>query len=209
MKTPQDLRDDFITTLDHLDSIADKLRANAGNGRIFSFPDFHKLSEGIFLSSWTHWEEVIRGLLILDLATDPNGLLCKDVRTFRVKGAPYTYAEALLNHPDAPNKFVEWDYGSVKSRADEFLGVGHRFIALSRNADLDLIKRIRNAIAHKSDRAWNSFKTLASDAPFNLTPRQFRGLTAGRFVTSHQWNGHFILEETLSIHRTHIGELVP
>ena len=209
MKTPEDLRDEFITTLDHLDSIAAKLRANSGYGQTFSFPDSHKLSEGIFLSSWTHWEVVTRSLLVLDLATDPNGFLQKDVRKFRIKGAPYNYAEALLNHPDAPQKFVEWDYGTVKNRADQFLGSGHRFITLSRSNDLDLIKRIRNAVAHKSDRAWNSFKNLASAAPFNLVPRQFRGLTAGRFVASHRWNGNFVLEECLAIHRTHIAEIVP
>lgn len=209
MKTPENVRDEFKTTLDHLDSIAAKLRMNSGKGQTFSFPDSHKLSEGIFLSSWTHWEEVTRSLLIIDLATDVNGFLQRDVKKFRLKGAPYNYAEALLNHPDAPQKFVEWDYGVIMARADQYLGAGHRFVSLTRGADLELIKRIRNAVAHKSDRAWNSFKKLARGAPFNLATNQFRGLTAGRFIASHQWNGNFVLEECLAVHRTHIGELVP
>ena len=209
MKTPESVRDEFKITLDHLDSIASKLRSNAGKGRTFSYPDSHKLSEGIFLSSWTHWEEATRSLLIIDLASDPNGFLLKDIKKFRVKGAPYGYAEVLLNHPDAPQKFVEWDYGTIKTRADQYLDAGHRFISLSRGGDLDLIKRIRNAVAHKSDRAWNSFKSLARAAPFNLASNQFQGLTAGRFIASHKWNGNFILEECLAIHRAHIDELVP
>ena len=139
MKTPEDLRNEFKATLYHLDSIAEKLRNNSGNGKAFSFPDLHKLSEGIFLSSWTHWEEVTRSLLIHDLATDQNGFLLKDVRKFRIKGAPYNYAETLLNHPDAPTKYVEWDYGTVKNRAKRYLGSGHRFGTLSRASDLELI----------------------------------------------------------------------
>lgn len=144
-----------------------------------------------------------------DLATEPAGAVLKDVKKFRVKGAPRRLAERILFHPDHPQKFVEWDYGVVRTRAGTFLSADHRFpAALPRQNDLEKLKRIRNAIAHKSDRAWESFMRLVSDPPFNLQTNQRRGHTVGRFLTSHQWNGHSILLESIQIHRAHAEELV-
>ena len=203
-------RDNFVGTLDHLETIASKLGGLLGRQGKLKFPDHHKLSEGLFLSAWTHWEEFIRLLLIDDLSTEPAGFVLKDVRTFRLKGAPRRMAERVLFHPDHPQKFVEWDFGLTKSRADTFLPTGHRFaVALPRQGDLDKLKRIRNAVAHKSDRAWESFKKLVSEAPFNLQSNQRKALTVGRFLTSHQWNGQSVLLESFQVHRTHAAHLVP
>ena len=210
MAVQNDRRQDFVRTLDHLEAIASKLSELLGPKGALTFPDHHKLSEGLFLSAWTHWEEFIRLLLVDDLATQPAGFVLRDVRTFRVKGAPRRMAERVLFHPDHPQKFVEWDFGLVKSRADTFLSAGHRVAAaLPRQADLDILKRVRNAIAHESDRAWESFLRLVSDPPFNLQANQRKALTVGRFLTSHNWNAHSILLESLDIHRTHTMHLVP
>ena len=108
-------RDEFIDTLNHLESVAGKVAGALGPGGVFTFPDHHKLSEGLFLSAWTHWEEFIRLLLIDDLAEERNGFVRKDVRQFRVKGAPRRIAERILFHPDHPERYVEWDFGLVKS----------------------------------------------------------------------------------------------
>jgi hypothetical protein len=187
-----------------------KLRNQTGNGRAFTFPDQHKFSEGLFLTCWTHWEEFIRELLIADLATSRDGFVLCDVRQFRVQGAPWRLAEAILFHPDHPDKFVEWDYGYVCSRADNFLPAGHRFIVgLPRKVELDRLKRIRNAIAHKSDRAWDSFVSLVRGAPFSLTATQMRGITVGRFVAAHTWNNNDVLEESIGILRGYATALVP
>jgi len=209
MTTQSDHRDEFIATLDHLVSVATKVAGALGRGGVFTFPDHHKISEGLFLSAWTHWEEFIRLLLIDDLAEDPAGFVRKDIRRFRVKGAPRRIAERVLFHPDHPERFVEWDFGLVKSRADSFLPPKHRFAAaLPRAADLEKLKRIRNAIAHKSDRAWSSFRCLVTEAPFSLESRQLRGLSVGRFLSSHDWNHHRVLDESFVVLRQNALHLV-
>jgi hypothetical protein len=94
--------------------------------------------------------------------------------------------EFMLLRPDHPNTFVNWDYGLVKTRAETFLNSGYRFTnALARADDLEKMKRIRNAVAHKRDRAWDSYKRLVLDAPFSLTTKQMKRITFRRFLVSH------------------------
>lgn len=210
MTTQSDHRDEFLATLDHLTSVYGKVAGSLGRNGLFTFPDHHKLAEGLFLSAWTHWEELTQVLLIDDLSTDPAGFVQVDVRQFRVKGAPRRIAERILFHPDHPETFVNWDYGLVKSRADTFLAQGHRFsTALPRTADLEKMKRIRNAVAHKSDRAWDSFRKLVKDQPFSLTSTQMKGITVGRFLVSHDWNNNRVIQECFNIHRQNAMHLVP
>ncbi len=114
-------RDEFIATLNHLSAVYGKVAGALGKNGLFTFPDHHKLAEGLFLSAWTHWEELAQVLLIDDLAEDPTGFVQADVKKFRVKGAPRRIAERVLLHPDHPNTFVNWDYGLVNSRAETFL----------------------------------------------------------------------------------------
>jgi predicted neuraminidase len=181
-----------------------------GRGGALTFPDQHKLTEGLFLSAWTQWEEFIRRLLIEDLADDPQGLVKREVSKFRTSGAPRRIAERVLFHPDHPNRFVEWDVGLVRSRANTFLSAHHRFsVQLPRETDLEKLARIRNAIAHRSDKAWASFRKLVADPPFLMTPQQCKGLTVGRFLCATQWNGNPALNESLTIHRVNAQALVP
>ena len=84
-----------------------KLRAKTGIGRPLTFPDQHKLTEGLFLSAWTHWEQFIRSVMLVELATSTNSILKKRVRSFASKRASHCIAEQLLDHPDE-NRFVEW-----------------------------------------------------------------------------------------------------
>ena len=200
MPTPANTRQEFQDTLDHISAAFDKIHQLSGIRQPLNFPDLHKLSEGLFLSAWTHWEGLSRSLMLIDLATLTGGTLRHEVRRFRTKNAPYRLAERMLNHPDHPDRFVAWnDYSAVKRRADAFLGAGHRFVSLGAlEADLAYIKRIRNAIAHKSDKAWESFRSLAQNAPFSLSANQMKGITAGRFVSSHQWGGDFTLKTTIA-----------
>lgn len=203
-------RDDLIQTLDHISRIETKVSCHTGAGRLFSFPDQHKIYEGLFLSAWTHWEEFIQTLLICDLASATQGFVRKGVREFRTKIMPYRLAERVLMHPDHPRKFVEWDYGSVKARADYFLPQGHRFTnPIPRLSDLEILRRIRNAVAHKNERARVSFLDLVLHPPFNLTPDQRRGITVGRFLAAHKWNGNLVLVESLQCLRQSALHLVP
>ncbi len=210
MTKQETIRDKFVETLDHIIKIENTVSANRGRGGIFTFPDQHKIYEGLFLSAWTHWEEFIRKLLIYDLAEDSKGFVLKDIKKFRLKGAPYRLAERVLLHPDHPQKFVEWDYDLVKSRATELLSAGHRFTnRIPRKNDLDKLKRIRNAIAHKSDRARDSFLKLVIEPPFNLQARQRSGITVGRFLAAHEWNGKRIMIESVECLRQSALHLVP
>ena len=209
--TVQDIRDEYLATLTHIDNVLPKLMGNTGAGGIFNFPDVHKLTEGLFLSAWTYWEGFLENVLWYDLATDPRGVIRKEVQAFRHANGPFRLANRALNHPDHPEKFVEWsDYSLVANRAKEFLGQGHRFVMpLPQGADLVLLKRIRNAIAHRSDKAWESFTTMVSQPPFNLAPNQRRGITAGRFLSSHQWNGVSVMRNALAVLRNSANVLVP
>lgn len=199
MKTPFDTRREFEDTLDHIATAFDKVHALSGMHQPLHFPDLHKLSEGLFLSAWTHWEGLCRNLMLIDLATLTGSALKHEVKTFRTKNAPFRLAERMLNHPDHPDRFIEWnDYSAVKRRADTFLIAGHRFVSLGGlETDVTNMKRIRNAIAHKSDKAWESFRSLALSPPFSLSANQLKGITAGRFVSSHQWSGDFVLKTAL------------
>jgi len=210
MKTPECLRDDLKKTLDHITTSYDKLRKNTGRGKTFAFADAHKLTEGLLLSAWTHWEEFLRELLIVDVASDPGSALCSEVSKFRLKAAPHRIAERMVNHPDHPDKYVTWDLDIVKKRADVLLPSGHRFaVSLSNLSNLALIKRIRNGIAHKSDKAWGSFKRLVMEPPFSLAANQQKGITVGRFLYSSQWNGDNVLICIVNSLRDWTDQLVP
>jgi hypothetical protein len=65
-------------------------------------------------------------------------------------------------------------------------------------AELLILKRIRNAIAHKSDKAWDSFIKLVSMQPFGLTPKQRKGITPGRFLSTAQWSGSTVIRHSLT-----------
>lgn len=212
MPTPVQLRDAFLGTLDHIRLVFNRLTPIAGPHGAIRQPDLHKLSEGLFLSAWTHWEEYCRELMMEDLASIGTSALRREVRRFRTRAAPWQLAERMLNHPDHPDRFVEWnDYDSVRDRAKSFLGAGHRFVALGDplKPTLVTLKKIRNAIAHRSDKAWEDFLALVSAAPFNLTAAQRRGITPGRFVSSHNWNQQRVLLRAVATLKSCAQRLVP
>ena len=208
---PTGIRDGYLETLAHINSAYVKVIGQVGKGRPLAFPDVHKLSEGLFLSAWTYWEGFLCDLLWVDLASDSKGALRSEVSKFRTKNASFRLAELILTHPDHPEKFVDWsDYNRVVERANEFLGVGHRFsVPLPQAEDIKRLKRLRNAIAHRSDKAWDGFISLVNDPPFSLTPTQRRGLTPGRFLYAHKWNGTTVMQNSVAVLRAAANALVP
>jgi len=213
MTQQEKIRDEFLQTLGHLRSVLTKVRNESGIRKALSFPDAHKISEGLLLSAWTHWEELVRSLFVVDLASVRRGVLLSEVKVqgFRTKNAPMRLARRILSPPDA-EKWTDWSqYTDVRKRADELLGKGSRFSSVTKptGADLEQMKRIRNAVAHRSDRAWESFIDLVSNSPFSLTPAQRKGITPGRFLFAHRWNGGFVLEECLGILEIAARALVP
>jgi len=180
MRTALEHRQAFCKTLILVRESFGRIRTNSGTSKSLRFPDLHKLTEGLFLSGWTYWEGFCRDVLIYDLATDGRGKLRSEISNFRTKNAPIRLAARMLNHPDHPEKCVDWsDYKTVRDRANEFLAAGHRFTVLARSADVANLKRIRNAVAHRSDKAWEGFRSLVTSAPFSLGGRQLRGITPG------------------------------
>lgn len=210
MASAQDIRDELLETLKHIRGVHTKLGGATGNARTFSFADQHKLAEGLLLSAWTYWEQFLRRLMVCDVAHDPGGIVRKTARVLRSAAAAERLSQLLLDHPDE-RRFVEWSSAAdVVSRAEQFLNPTHRFAVLRlHKADLELIQRIRNAIAHKSDRAWSSFRSLVSGPPFALQAKQLKGITPGRFLVAHRWNNSSVLEQALTILETAARGLVP
>ncbi|HJK94871.1 MAG TPA: hypothetical protein RMH85_19845 [Polyangiaceae bacterium LLY-WYZ-15_(1-7)] len=211
--TAVDIRTDLEGTLDHVASAFGKLVANAGRGRPLSFPDLHKTTEGLFLSGWTYWEQFLRRLLIHEVSVDPHGVLRKEVKAtgFRLKQSHMRLAQLITEHPDE-GKWVEWSsIDAVKQRADALLGPNHRFANLAGNplGDVRRLKKIRNAVAHKSDQAWQDFRTLVQRQPYGLSTRSMRGLTTGRFLSAHRVAGTTIFEHSIAVLRAAAFTIVP
>lgn len=212
-KTAADIRNAYYALIDRLTGVRTRILPVVGNQRPLNFPDWHLLSEGMLLTAWTHWEELNRQLFIHDLATDAGGMLRKDVKAtgFRYKHSDARVAELVVDHPD-PSRFIDWNrHEDVKKRADALLSPNHRFTLLvaPRTTTLADIKKVRNAIAHNSDSAWESFMKMVRNAPYSLTAGQRKGLTVGRFLTSHTINGVSILEHYLQNLRDAAHDLVP
>jgi hypothetical protein len=166
--------------------------------------------EGLFLSAWTHWEQFVRELLIVDLASTGQSSLLSEVKKFRTKGAPHRLASLILDHPDE-NRWVEWSQiPDIVRRANVYLAANHRFVCLAGlQPTFDILSPMRNAVAHKSDVAWRKFRGLVQRPPFALQPRQMKGITVGRFLTSHNWNNQRVIDEILAHLRRAASALVP
>jgi hypothetical protein len=195
MRTPVEIRDQYLDSLAHIRTAYNKVCGEVGRGHLFTFPDVHKLSEGLFISALTYWEALCKDLILTDLANQSSAVLRSEVTKFRTSNAPFRLAERILNHPDFPSKYVEWSsFAVLASRADELLEAGHRFVLPQAIIeDLIRLKKIRNAIAHKSDKAWADFSRMIRQVPFNLSGVQCRGVTPGRFMYSHQWGGMSVM----------------
>jgi hypothetical protein len=212
-RTAVDARTDYHDLLTRLTTISAKVSSNAGNSRTFSFPDWHQLSEGILLSAWARWESLLRELFILDLSTDTGGVLCRNVRAtgFRYGRSATRLAEAIVDHPDA-SRFIDWNrLGDIEKRADDLLSVGHRFgrIVAPQKTTIEQIAKIRNAIAHNSDTAWEKFITVITNAPYSLSKNQRKGITVGRFITSHDVGGVKVITHFIDTLRSASSVLVP
>ncbi len=211
--TPDEIRDRLLRTLQHVGSAFGKLVENSGPRKPLSPPDLHKTTEGLFLSAWTYWEQFLRELFILDLATDPNSKLLKEVkaRGFRRKRSNLRLAEMLVDHPD-DDKWVDWSsIDVVRNRAAILIGSEHRFMYLSQH-QLDAIrqlKRIRNAVAHRSDKAWSDFRRMVRNPPFSLSPNSMKGITPGRFLAAHQVGGQAVFSYSIGVLRQAASTLVP
>lgn len=204
-----DIRDNLLAKLTEIESAFSRLTSSVGNGHKLTLPDVFKLTEGLILNGWTQWEQFLIELLTDDLATATKGTLLKSVKSFKTTRAPWTLSGLILNHPDHPDKFADWSYENVVSRANRHLPKPHRYKSLAQKDDLGRIKRIRNAVAHRSDSAWDKFRTLAKTNPFNLNANQLKGLTPGRLLFAHTWNGDKVFSRSISVLKSAALAIVP
>lgn len=204
------IRDKLLRSLTHIDSVFDTVHASTGRGGPLSFPDEQKLVDGLLMSAWAQWERFTREVFITDFSRDANTIVQKRVSRFRSSWAAWYLAEAILDHPDE-DKWVEWSSpDALTERAKELLSPGHRYSALGPyKQNLRYIRTTRNAVAHRSDVAWNKFKKMAQAPPFNLSSGQMRGLTTGRFLASHQWRARPILKQSVQFLSDAARALVP
>lgn len=211
MRNAITIRDEYLDTLAHIRIAYSKVCGAVGKGHLLTFPDVHKLSEGLFISALTYWEAFCKDVITTDVATLATGALCSEVKAFRTKNAPYRLAEKILSHPDHPMRFVEWSsFDTLVSRANAHIGTAHRFVLpRAMVQDLTMLKKVRNAIAHKSDKAWNDFSKMIRAAPFNLTGAQCKGVTPGRFIYSTQWSGTTVMRHALATLENAASTLVP
>ncbi|MGC5700053.1 hypothetical protein J4P02_07580 [Pseudomonas sp. NFXW11] len=223
MQSAVQQRDAFIKTIKHIRTVVQKVVANSGPKNILRAPDSHKIAEGLFLSAATHWEELCQGLLLVDLATDNDSLLFKHVKGFRTKNGSHHLAELLVSHLDHPHSFYDWsDFNKLHTRANKLFPKGHRFappagaptsqktcLPAALLEDLIKFKRLRNAVAHKSDKAWETFMKMIKESPFSLTSSQRKGITPGRFMVTKQWDGQIVLLTALDKLETAAKSLVP
>ncbi len=210
-ETAATLRDALHDTLAHVQSAFDKIEKNAGRGKTFTFPDLHKTSEGLFLSGWTYWEQFLRRLLTLELAQSGAGTLRRAVKEFKKQSAAFDLAEAMVGHPDE-DRWVEWSsIAVVLERAESFLGSTNRFVCLTQAQKdaINRLKRVRNAVAHKSDKAWTDFKLTVQKPPYSLAPNSMQGLTVGRFLAAHRANGVLVFRDCIGTLKSACDTLVP
>lgn len=211
-RASQDIRDDFLSRTNVITTTRTKLVGACGRGQVFTFPESHKIHEGFLLSVWTSWESMVRELFISDLALSTDSALRRDIKAsgFRLKGSPDRLADLIVGHPDE-HRFVEWNrVDDVVKRANALLGPGHRFTPLNQQpAVIEQIVKSRNAIAHRSDQAWSKFKLMVQNQPYGLQPREMRGITVGRFLSSNRVNGQFVIEYYIDELRSRARLLVP
>lgn len=213
MATDTSIRDDLVATLLHVDDAFSRVSSVSGPTSVVKPPDVHKTAEGLFLSAWTHWEEFVRRLFVYDLGTRTNGALHREIRKggLRYVHSGHRLAELIVGHPD-DGKWIEWSSITVvRDRADDLLGAGHRFAGLSATqlTDINRLKKIRNAVAHKSDKAWDDFMHVISVAPYGLTVAQRKFVTPGRLLAAHSVAGAKILAHSTAVLRTAAMTLVP
>ncbi len=200
---------DVDGTFNHIETVFNTITQNCGRGKIFLLADTNRLVEGLFLNMWAKWETSCKYLFLLDLSYSPSSVLCSEVKKFRTIRAPFRLAEFIVNHPDSSRYFIEWsNFNVVKERSKALLGDNNRFTNPQISSlELQRLRIIRNAVAHKSDRAREQFLNLIKDTPFTLSKNQCQGINVGRFLNTIQWDGISVFEKALSILRDNLTTL--
>jgi hypothetical protein len=107
--------------------------------------------------------------------------------------------------------YAKWDAPAVLLRAERYFQKGEPFQTplRSRQSTLQEAKTIRNAIAHESDKAWDSFVGLARRESGGALPPN---VTVGKFLTAPKQNASppiSVLEYYLDVLERVAEDIVP
>jgi hypothetical protein len=126
------------------------------------------------------WEEFLEASFIRYMC----GAITNNGYRPRVYVSPTSLDHALKFFILKPRDYVEWSNGQqVIERAEMVFHDGEPYKSAIRPSltDLDNMRLIRNAIAHRSGTSWKKFETavrlLYGSRPRGLTPGLFLGLT--------------------------------
>lgn len=184
MEPKEKLRNETLESIQHTCSVFLKAYQNSGGTKVFDFSEMHKIATGLYLAIWTRWEEYCRQLLVLELIENEGSIILQRVKKFRTKKSASILANSVIEHIDHPDNFNTWSsFEVLLKRARKMVGDNNAF----RNSGIDKSKlkyiyKIRNFIAHSSDKAKSDFMKLLSLPPFSLSLQQKQGITAGRLL---------------------------
>ncbi len=162
----------------------------SGRFRTIQQPRIWKIHEMAFLGMFLAWEDFLEASFIRFMC----GAITRNRYKPRLYVAPTNMDHALKFFVVKPREYVEWASSQqVIERAEMVFRDGEPYKSAIRPSitDLDHMKQIRNAIAHRSGTAWDKFESTAR----RLLGSRPRGLTPGMFLTkTHTASGRPYIE---------------
>lgn len=138
-----------------------------------------QINEMAFLGMFLSWEDFIEATFIRYMCGATTSTRYKP----KVFVSPVSLEHALKFFVVRPRDYVEWSSGQlVIERAEMVFRDGEPYKSAIRPSltDLDDMRQIRNAIAHRSGTAWKKFETavrrILGSKPRGLAPGMFLGL---------------------------------
>lgn len=139
-----------------------------------------QINEMAFLGMFLSWEDFIEATFIRYMCGASTNTRYKP----KVFVSPINLEHALKFFVVKPRDYVEWSSGQlVIERAEMVFRDGEPYTSAIRPSltDLNDMRQIRNAIAHRSGTAWKKFEStvrrILGSRPRGLAPGMFLGLT--------------------------------
>jgi len=155
-----------------------------GKGKLFNITETNKLSIGLYLTLWTTWENFCRELFVIELAESPESIICSRVKKFRNIRSAEQIAQKMAEHIDHPSSFFDWhDFAKIIERSKLYIGDTNVFTQSGIDkSKLKTLFKIRNRIAHNSDKAKDDFIKIITGPPFELGAQKRQGMSPGSLL---------------------------
>lgn len=148
-----------------------------GRLRPIKYTRVYQINEMAFLGMFLAWEEFLEATFVRYMC----GAATKTSYQPTVYVMPLTLDHALKFFIVKPRDYVEWSSGQqVMERAEMVFRDGEPYRSALRPSltDLDDMRQIRNAIAHRSGISWKKFETAVR----RILGSRPRGLSPGMFL---------------------------